>query len=148
MLSLLGAGLLITAIGLRALPTGFVPQEDGGQIRGVVVLPEGASLERTQNAMERVQQAVASEPLVRYGNFYAGRSFGDSAPNKGIFFLRLKPLNQRSTSTSDVVVRLNPALQQAMAGDGRVILSQPQPVRGLAQKEASVSTCWMSVVGA
>ncbi len=38
-LSLLGAGLLITAIGLRALPTGFVPQEDGGQIRGVVVLP-------------------------------------------------------------------------------------------------------------
>ena len=53
MLSLLGAGLLITAIGLRALPTGFVPQEDGGQIRGVVVLPEGASLERTQNATQQ-----------------------------------------------------------------------------------------------
>ena len=145
-LSLLGAGLLITAIGLRALPTGFVPQEDGGQIRGVVVLPEGASLERTQNAMERVQQAVASEPLVRYGNFYAGRSFGDSAPNKGIFFLRLKPLNQRSKSTSDVVERLNPALQQAMAGDGRVILSQPQPVRGFGS-EGGISLNLLDVSG-
>ena len=145
-LSLLGAGLLITAIGLRALPTGFVPQEDGGQIRGVVVLPEGASLERTQNAMERVQQAVASEPLVRYGNFYAGRSFGDSAPNKGIFFLRLKPLNQRSTSTSEVVERLNPALQQAMAGDGRVILSQPQPVRGFGS-EGGISLNLLDVSG-
>ena len=145
-LSLLGAGLLITAIGLRALPTGFVPQEDGGQIRGVVVLPEGASLERTQNAMERVQQAVATEPLVRYGNFYAGRSFGDSAPNKGIFFLRLKPLNQRSKSTSDVVERLNPALQQAMAGDGRVILSQPQPVRGFGS-EGGISLNLLDVSG-
>ena len=145
-LSLLGAGLLITAIGLRALPTGFVPQEDGGQIRGVVVLPEGASLERTQKAMERVQQAVATEPLVRYGNFYAGRSFGDSAPNKGIFFLRLKPLNQRSKSTSDVVERLNPALQQAMAGDGRVILSQPQPVRGFGS-EGGISLNLLDVSG-
>ena len=145
-LSLLGAGLLITAIGLRALPTGFVPQEDGGQIRGVVVLPEGASLERTQSAMQRVQQAVAAEPLVRYGNFYAGRSFGDSAPNKGIFFLRLKPLQERSTSTSDVVERLNPALQQAMAGDGRVILSQPQPVRGFGS-EGGISLNLLDVSG-
>jgi multidrug efflux pump subunit AcrB len=145
-LSLLGAGLLITAIGLQALPTGFVPQEDGGQIRGVVVLPEGASLERTQSAMQRVQQAVASEPLVRYGNFYAGRSFGDSAPNKGIFFLRLKPLQQRSTSTSEVVERLNPALQRAMAGDGRVILSQPQPVRGFGS-EGGISLNLLDVSG-
>ena len=145
-LSLLGAGLLITAIGLRALPTGFVPQEDGGQIRGVVVLPEGASLERTQSAMQRVQQAVATEPLVRYGNFYAGRSFGDSAPNKGIFFLRLKPLQQRSTSTSEVVERLNPALQRAMAGDGRVILSQPQPVRGFGS-EGGISLNLLDVSG-
>ena len=96
--------------------------------------------------MERVQQAVASEPLVRYGNFYAGRSFGDSAPNKGIFFLRLKPLNQRSKSTSDVVERLNPALQQAMAGDGRVILSQPQPVRGFGS-EGGISLNLLDVSG-
>ena len=76
----------------------------------------------------------------------AGRSFGDSAPNKGIFFLRLKPLNQRSTSTSDVMVRLNPALQQAMAGDGRVILSQPQPVRGFGS-EGGISLNLLDVSG-
>ena len=93
-----------------------------------------------------MQQAVATEPLVRFGNFYAGRSFGDSAPNKGIFFLRLKPLQERSTSTTDVVERLNPKLKQAMAGDGRVILSQPQPVRGFGS-EGGVSLNLLDVSG-
>ncbi len=84
--------------------------------------------------------------MSRHGNFYAGRSFGDSAPNKGIFFLRLKPLQQRSTSTSEVVERLNPALQRAMAGDGRVILSQPQPVRGFGS-EGGISLNLLDVSG-
>ena len=30
-------GLLVTGFGLRSLPTGFIPQEDDGQIRGVLV---------------------------------------------------------------------------------------------------------------
>ena len=127
-------GLLVTGFGLRSLPTGFIPQEDDGQIRGVLVLPEGASLVRTQLAMERIRKVVAKEPLIRTGNFYPGRSFGDSAPNKGVFFLRLQPLekrgNGRSNSTSAVMDKLNPQLRKALRGAGKVNLSQPPPVRG------------------
>ena len=63
----LAGGLLITTAGLVALPTGFIPQEDVGQLRGVLQLPDGASLDRTQAAMEQLQQAVAREPLIRTG---------------------------------------------------------------------------------
>ena len=38
---------------------------------------------------------AAAEPALASGNFYAGRSFGDSSANKGSFFLRLKPWNER-----------------------------------------------------
>jgi len=146
----LAAGLLITAAGLIALPTGFIPQEDVGQLRGVLQLPDGASLARTQAAMEQLQQAVAREPLIRTGNFYAGRSFGDSASNKGIFFLRLQPLDQRGTSaansTEAVLERLTPQLQQALAGQGRVFLSQPLPVRGFGS-EGGISLDLLDVSG-
>lgn len=128
------AGLLATGIGIKSLPTGFIPQEDDGQIRGVLVLPEGASLARTEKAMEQIRKVVEKEPLVRVGNFYAGRSFGDSAANKGVFFLRLQPLDKRGygndKSTAAVIEKLNLPLRKALKGAGRVNLSQPPPVRG------------------
>ena len=133
LLALLG-GLVVTAMGLRSLPTAFIPQEDDGQIRGVLVLPEGASLARTERAMERIRAVVAKDPLIRTGNFYSGRSFGDSAPNKGVFFLRLKALadrgSDRQNSTAAVLERLELPLRKALKGEGRVNLSQPPPVRG------------------
>ena len=128
------AGLLITGIGVKSIPTGFIPQEDDGQIRGVLVLPEGASLQRTEKAMEQIRKVVEKEPLIRVGNFYAGRSFGDSASNKGVFFLRLQPLDKRGygkeQSTAAVIEKLNLPLRKALKGSGRVNLSQPPPVRG------------------
>lgn len=135
MLLALLLGLALTGLGLSRLPTGFIPQEDDGQIRGVLVLPEGASLARTEAAMNRLRTVIADEPLIRTGNFYAGRSFGDSAPNKGVFFLRLVALKDRqngagNNSTAALLESLTPKLTKALRGAGRVTLSQPPPVRG------------------
>ena len=90
-LSLLLSGLIITAIGLATVPTAFIPDEDQGEVRGYFTLADGASLERTEAVMETVRQVVAAEPLVRTGNFYAGRSFGQSGENTGSFYLRWYP---------------------------------------------------------
>jgi hydrophobe/amphiphile efflux-1 (HAE1) family protein len=128
------AGLVATGIGVKNLPTSFIPQEDDGQIRGVLVLPEGASLARTEKAMEQIRKVIEKEPLIRVGNFYAGRSFGDSAANKGVFFLRLQPLEKRGygkdQSTAAVIEKLNLPIRKALKGAGKVNLSQPPPVRG------------------
>ena len=128
----LALGLVLTAGGLSLLPSAFLPQEDNGQLRGVVILPEGMALPRTQEVMERVQAIAAAEPALASGNFYAGRSFGDSSANKGSFFLRLKPFRERGggrNSTQAVAERLNRELRRAIP-DAAVQLSVAPSVRG------------------
>jgi hydrophobe/amphiphile efflux-1 (HAE1) family protein len=136
LLGLLGS-LILAGWGLGQLPTAFIPQEDDSQIRGVVALPGGASIQRTEAVMEQVRKQVTREPLVRVGNFYAGRSFGDSAPNRGIFFLRLLPLQERGSRPEDsseaVAERLSKRLRSSIS-EATVQVSVPPVVRGFSSE--------------
>jgi HAE1 family hydrophobic/amphiphilic exporter-1 len=136
MLVLLLTGLLLTGLALRARPTSFIPQEDNGQLRGVVILPDGMALARTQEVLEQVSRIARSEPLVASANFYAGRSFGDSSPNKGQMFVRLKPVEQRTRpeqSSAAVAERLNAKLRSGVRG-AVVQLSEAPSVRGFSSE--------------
>jgi hydrophobe/amphiphile efflux-1 (HAE1) family protein len=129
-------GLLLTLGGLALRPTAFIPQEDNGQLRGVVILPEGVSLQRTQAVLDQVRQLAAREPALASGNFYAGRSFGDSTPNKGSFFLRLKPFSERGggeNSTKAVAERLGRSLRRQIRS-AAVQLSEAPSVRGFSSE--------------
>jgi hydrophobe/amphiphile efflux-1 (HAE1) family protein len=131
-LALLLAGLLLTVAALRARPTAFIPQEDTGQLRGVVMLPEGSALVRTRAVLEQVRELVRQEPLLGSGNFFAGRSFEDSSPNKGQIFLRLIPIRERTgadQSTAAVGERIKDQLRRKVR-DGVVQLSEAPTVRG------------------
>ena len=130
--ALLLAGLLLTGSALQALPKAFIPQEDNGQLRGVVILADGLGLQQTQRVLDQVRQVVAAEPLITRANFYAGRSFGDSSPNKGNFFLRLAPIEQRrgpEASTRAVARRLDGELRRRISS-AVVQLSEAPSVRG------------------
>ena len=135
-IGLLLVGLLVTGGGLAAMPTAFIPNEDQGQIRGYFTLPEGASLERSVAVMDRIRQVVAEEPLVRTGNFYAGNSFGQSGEDRGSFYLRLLPQQQRSgpDQTSEAVKqRLSRAIRRRIK-DARVVVTTPPTVRGFSSE--------------
>ncbi len=130
--ALLLGGLLLTGGALQAIPKAFIPQEDNGQLRGVVILADGLGLQQTQKALDQVRQVVATEPLITRANFYAGRSFGDSSPNKGIFYLRLAPIDERpgaEASTRSVARRLDAKLRSRISG-ALVQLSEAPSVRG------------------
>jgi len=130
--ALLLAGLLLTGGALQSIPKAFIPQEDNGQLRGVVILADGLGLQQTQRVLDQVRQVVASEPLITRANFYAGRSFGDSSPNKGIFYLRLAPIAERpgaEASTQAVARRLDTKLRRRISG-AVVQLSEAPSVRG------------------
>ncbi|MFM7266924.1 MAG: efflux RND transporter permease subunit, partial [Cyanobium sp.] len=135
-LAALLVGLLLTAAALRARPTTFIPQEDNGQLRGVAILPDGTALARTQEVLERVRRVARQEPLIASANFYAGRSFGDSSPNKGQVFMRLKPVEERpgaNRSSAAVAERLNKRLRRAIP-DAAVQLSEAPSVRGFSSE--------------
>jgi HAE1 family hydrophobic/amphiphilic exporter-1 len=129
-------GLVLTAAALRARPTSFIPQEDTGQLRGVVILPEGMALGRTQEVLEQVRRIARQEPLISNANFYAGRSFGDSSPNKGQFFLRMKPVEERpgtDNSSAAMAERINRALRRGVR-NAAVQLSEAPSVRGFSSE--------------
>ncbi|MFM7362033.1 MAG: efflux RND transporter permease subunit, partial [Cyanobium sp.] len=112
------------------------PQDDNGQLRGVVILPEGMALGRTQEVLEQVRRIARREPLIRSANFYAGRSFGDSSPNKGQFFLRLKPVEERpgaANTSAAVAERINLALRRGVR-NAAVQLSEAPSVRGFSSE--------------
>jgi len=133
---LLLVGLLLTAWALQQRPTAFIPQEDTGQLRGVVILPDGLALAQTQRVLEQVRQVAVQEPLIAHANFYAGRSFGDSSPNKGQFFLRLRPVAERlgpNQSSVAVAERINGKLRRAIR-TAVVQLSEAPSVRGFSSE--------------
>ena len=135
-LTALALGLVLTAAGLSLRPTAFIPQEDNGQLRGVVVLPEGSSLQRTQAVMQQVRTVLSEEPALSGANFYAGRSFGDSSPNKGVVYARLKPIEARGPGhpgAAELAERLNRKLGQRVQG-AVVALSQSPTVRGFSSE--------------
>ncbi len=130
--ALLLVGLVVTAFAYQQRPKAFIPQEDGSQLRGIVVLPDGMALQRTQDVMEQVRQVVAGVPQIVTGNFYAGRSFGDSSPNKGIFFLRLKPVEERP-GREQTPAALAGQLNRELAGridNAQVVVIEAPTVRG------------------
>ena len=133
---LLITGLMVTTLGLAAMPTAFIPSEDQGQIRGYFTLPEGASLARSVAVMDSIREVVAEEPLVRTGNFYAGTSFGQSGEDRGSFYLRLQPLQQRQRaeqSSEAVKRRLAQELRRRIDG-ARVVVTTPSTVRGFSSE--------------
>ena len=133
---LLITGLLITATGLAVMPTSFIPNEDQGQIRGYFTLPQGASLERSVAVMDSIRQVVAKEPLIRTGNFYAGNSFGQSGEDRGSFYLRLQPLQQRprrDQSSEAVKRRLAKELSNQI-DTAQVVVTTPPTVRGFSSE--------------
>nr|HML62513.1 efflux RND transporter permease subunit [Solidesulfovibrio sp.] len=63
-LALLGAVLAGSYWLLTTLPTGFVPDEDQGYFIVNALLPEGASLERNDAVIKRLEEYLAADPAV------------------------------------------------------------------------------------
>ena len=103
------AGLLgLTGWRMTDTPTGFIPDQDQGFLIGVVQLPPGASLERTDAVVKRAAAQLAQTEGVQDLAAFAGMdgaSFTNSS-NSGVMFIRLKPWEERGAALN----------AQAMAG--------------------------------
>jgi HAE1 family hydrophobic/amphiphilic exporter-1 len=100
-LTIIIVAVVAVAAGLfgKALPAGFIPDEDQALLGVNVQLPPGASLERTGAVLSRVEEIVAKTPgvdsFVTIGGF--GVVTNTYQPNFGTIFARLKPLEERKT---------------------------------------------------
>jgi hydrophobe/amphiphile efflux-1 (HAE1) family protein len=131
MVGVAGAGV----VGLsKTTPTGFLPEDDQGAFFVVVQLPEGASVGRTAEAVQRAEAILRKESAVADVTSVIGLNFIDnySQSNGAFFVVTLKPFEERkaaSNSVAAVIGRLTPQLRQIEAG--AVVALPPPPIVGL-----------------
>jgi multidrug efflux pump len=95
----------------RLLPSELVPVEDRGIGFGIVIAPEGATLEYTDKYMRQAEERILALPE-RSGLFSAiGLGFGGPGRvTNGFMFLALKPQKERSKTQQQIVEELFPQL--------------------------------------
>ena len=95
-------GLLIisgfTLLLFRTVPSGFLPMEDSGHLLVNIQLPDGASLNRTDEVVEQARKMIADVPGVTNIISVSGFSLlaGESA-NGGVMFVILEPWEDRTS---------------------------------------------------
>ncbi|MEM6887607.1 MAG: multidrug efflux RND transporter permease subunit [Pseudomonadota bacterium] len=79
------------------VPTGFIPEADQGYAIVVVQLPEGASLDRTDEVMQRATNIALETPGVTNAVAFAGFSGATftNASNQGVIFTTFESFEER-----------------------------------------------------
>ncbi|WP_339929685.1 multidrug efflux RND transporter permease subunit [uncultured Brevundimonas sp.] len=133
-LAVYGVLLLATGFTLFQTPSGFIPEQDQGFLIGVVQLPPGASLDRTEAVMTRASNIIRETDGVEGMVAFAGLdgssfSFGSNAAT---IFIRLDAFEERK-SAEQAAAALAGAITGATMGieDANIFVIAPPAVQGL-----------------
>ena len=125
--------LLLTGTGLmfKAVPPGFIPIQDKLYLMAGVKLPEGASLERTDQLLQKVTDIAMETEGVANAVAFPGLNalqFTNTS-NTGVVFFPLKPFDERSLSAGEINAQIN----QRISGlkEGFAFSFMPPPILGL-----------------
>jgi HAE1 family hydrophobic/amphiphilic exporter-1 len=128
--------LLIGVIVLlvRNIPGGFVPEEDQGFLLVNALLPDAASLERTDAVMKKAEAVLKKNEWVDGYNTISGFSLltGAYSSNMGFFFVQLKPWEERGRehTAAAVTAELNREFGKEIR-EGAVLAFGPPAIPGL-----------------
>lgn len=127
--------LVLATTGLfKAVPSGFVPGQDKQYLIGFAQLPDGATLDRTEDVIRKISDIAMKQPGVEHAIAFPGLSINGftNSSNSGIVFLSLKPFDQRRSadlSAGAIAGQLNGkfgGIQEAF-----IAMFPPPPVQGL-----------------
>ncbi|KAA6457842.1 efflux RND transporter permease subunit [Acidobacteria bacterium AB60] len=135
LLAVFFAGLWATVWMYRAVPTGFIPQEDQGYFLVVVQAPPGSSLEYTKRLGQMGAAIIAQNPDVAGLFSVSGFSMSGSAANAGLMFVSTRSAqgDKKGHGTAEVLASLAPRLGQLLVvpNGGLVAAFQPPAVQGI-----------------
>ncbi|NYS76837.1 MULTISPECIES: multidrug efflux RND transporter permease subunit [Halomonadaceae] len=123
--------LLGTGVMFKTVPPGFIPVQDKLYLIAGVILPEGASLERTDQMLQDVVDIAMETEGVEHAIAFPGLNalqFTNTS-NTGLTFLTLSAFGERSLSAAEINARIN----QGISGlkEGFAFSFMPPPILGL-----------------
>ena len=92
------AVIVLMALGLfRIIPPSFLPDEDQGYFITVVQLPDGASKQRTDAVLTKIEQYFLSQPAIHSTDAMSGMNFvfNTRGPNSATMFVPLRHWDER-----------------------------------------------------
>ncbi|WP_096695916.1 efflux RND transporter permease subunit [Polaromonas sp. AER18D-145] len=107
MLSLL-AVIALNVYLFVAIPKGYFPQQDTGQISGGIRADRSISFQAMQSKLKALVDIIRADPAV---DTVVGFT-GGSRAGGGFMFINLKPVSQRTDKGQAVIARLRPQLAQ------------------------------------
>jgi len=105
------AAVVLSVVIFKFLPSELVPIEDRGVAFGIVIAPEGATLDYTDRYMRAVEKRLLALPERR--SLFSATGLGFGGPGRvtnGFVFLGFKPRSERSKSQQQIVQELFPQL--------------------------------------
>jgi len=129
---LLFGGMVALAIGLwRATPGSLVPEEDQGFYIAAVILPDGASLQRTDKVVGEVIDVIKSNPNNLDAVAFTGFDFlgGGYRNNAATIFVTQKPWSERRVPVQALVGEL--FMKTARIKEALVLAFNPPPIFGI-----------------
>ena len=127
--------LVVATAGLfKAVPGGFVPGQDKQYLIGFAQLPDGATLDRTEDVIRRMGDIALKHPDIEAAVAFPGLSINGftNSSNSGIVFVTLKPFDQRKRrdqSGGAIAGQLNK--QFGAIPEAFIAMFPPPPVQGL-----------------
>nr|HAQ92668.1 multidrug efflux RND transporter permease subunit [Afipia sp.] len=117
--------------GFSRLPGGFLPVDDQGFITVDVQTPSDSSFNRTQAAVEKVEQYLAKRSGIEDVTFLTGFSFLGQGQNTAQAFVTLKDWSERgpNDSAAAIVADINNSMKSIR--DAKVSALQPPPIDNL-----------------
>ncbi|MGL5877339.1 MAG: efflux RND transporter permease subunit, partial [Xenococcaceae cyanobacterium] len=128
------AALVATGWIYQTTPQGFIPEEDQGYLFAIVEAPAGVSLNYSTDLVRRISEEVIMPiPDVEYTVGNPGFGFEGNASNKTLFFVKLKPWEERpgaDKSVFGILKKINQGLQEKIP-EARALAVNAPPVDGL-----------------
>jgi len=131
--TLLFAGMIVLGGWLiKTIPGSFVPSEDQGYLISALMLPDGATLKRTEATGEQMRQMISKNDGVAHTFIVSGFDLigGGNKTNAGTIFIPLKDWSERKEAPAETLVK-----QFSGAGfmlpDGLGLVFNPPPIMGL-----------------
>ncbi len=122
-MAILGAVVALNVYLFLAIPKGFFPQQDTGQIRGGLRADQSISFQAMQGKLRELVDIIRADPAV---DTVVGFT-GGSRSGGGFLSVMLKPRAERSEGALAVIARLRPRLAQVTGV--QLFLSPAQDLR-------------------
>ena len=98
--------LVLTGLLLVAVPKGFIPNIDNGQLTATTQAGQGVTFEQMSRYHEKLSRILLKNPNVAAVNSTVGAGGPNASASNGRLFIRLKPRHERPLSADELVQKL------------------------------------------